>query len=92
VVVTLTTSAACYLVTEATNAAAAGYARACHERVVAPLTMTIRQGETWEKDGRSGRLRFSEQIMKQRGPVWALLVTAPFCQRPRLASDRFCDS
>jgi hypothetical protein len=39
------------------------------------LTTTIRQGETWEKDGRSGRLRFCEQIMDYRDQDGELVVT-----------------
>jgi N-terminal half of MaoC dehydratase len=50
-----------------------------HQGPVKPgmvLTTTIRQGETWEKDGRSGKLRFSEQIVEYRDQDGALLVTA----------------
>lgn len=40
------------------------------------LTTTSRAGETWEKQGRSGILNFSEQIIEFRGSDGELVVTA----------------
>lgn len=40
------------------------------------LTSTSRPGEAWEKQGRSGVLKFSEQITEFRGSSGELVVTA----------------
>ena len=40
------------------------------------LTATVRAGEPWEKQGRSGRLLFSESITEYRDPDGELVVTA----------------
>lgn len=40
------------------------------------LTTASRQGRTWEKDGRAGRLVFTEQITEYRDAGGALVVTA----------------
>ena len=45
-------------------------------RVGDVLTRTTRPGEEWEKQGRSGRLRFREQITEFRDEAGELVVTA----------------
>ncbi len=45
-------------------------------RVGDVLTGASRPGEEWEKQGRSGRLRFREQITEFRDEAGALVVTA----------------
>jgi hypothetical protein len=40
------------------------------------LSATVRQGERWEKQGRSGKLVFSEQITEYRDAGGELVVTA----------------
>ena len=40
------------------------------------LSATARQGETWEKEGRSGKLVFSESITEYRDQHGELVVTA----------------
>lgn len=40
------------------------------------LTATTRQGERWEKEGRSGKLQFSETIVEYRTEDGELVVTA----------------
>jgi hypothetical protein len=45
-------------------------------RVGDVLVPTTRPGETWEKQGRSGRLRFRERITEFRDEAGRLVVTA----------------
>jgi N-terminal half of MaoC dehydratase len=45
-------------------------------RVGDVLTRTVRPGAEWEKQGRSGRLRFREQITEFRDEAGELVVTA----------------
>ena len=45
-------------------------------RVGDVLVGTARPGEAWEKQGRSGRLRFREQIIEFRDEAGELVVTA----------------
>ena len=45
-------------------------------RVGDVLAGTTRPGEEWEKQGRSGRLRFREQITEFRDEAGELVVTA----------------
>jgi hypothetical protein len=40
------------------------------------LTATNRPGESWEKEGRSGKLRFSETVTEYRTLDGELVVTA----------------
>ncbi|HMC39844.1 MAG TPA: hypothetical protein VKI19_09300, partial [Acidimicrobiales bacterium] len=40
------------------------------------LAATTRFGDSWEKEGRSGNLRFSETITEYRTPDGELVVTA----------------
>ena len=40
------------------------------------LTSSVRPGQTWDKEGRSGKLRFSESITEYRDAAGELVVTA----------------
>ena len=50
------------------------------------LACTTRPGEEWEKQGRSGRLRFREQITEYRDEAGELVVTARSVSVQREAS------
>ena len=55
-------------------------------RVGDVLIPATRAGQQWEKDGRSGRLRFSEQITEFRDETGELVVTARSVSVQREAS------
>ena len=55
-------------------------------RVGDVLTSTVRPGEQWEKQGRSGRLRFRERITEFRDEAGELVVTARSVSVEREAS------
>jgi hypothetical protein len=55
-------------------------------RVGDVLTAVTRPGGTWEKQGRSGRLRFTEQITEYRDETGELVVTARSVSVQREAS------
>jgi len=55
-------------------------------RVGDVLTVATRPGDTWEKQGRSGRLRFAEQITEYRDETGELVVTARSVSVQREAS------
>jgi N-terminal half of MaoC dehydratase len=56
-------------------------------RVGDVLTPATRPGEQWEKQGRSGRLRFREQITEYRDEAGELVVTARSVSVQREASQ-----
>jgi hypothetical protein len=56
-------------------------------RVGDVLIPTTRTGEQWEKEGRSGRLRFREQITEFRDEAGELVVTARSVSVQREASS-----
>ena len=55
-------------------------------RVGDVFTVATRPGDTWEKQGRSGRLRFAEQITEYRDETGELVVTARSVSVQREAS------
>jgi hypothetical protein len=55
-------------------------------RVGDVLVFTTRAGEEWEKQGRSGRLRFRERITEYRDEAGELVVTARSVSVERQAS------